>query len=404
MYKLYGDGIHDDTNAIQEIIDSGICELNLPAPKKFYLISKTLELPSNFKLTLPRFAEIRLADNSNCLMLKNKTVRDYKERVSLPSSVPERTKQIYPHLMYYVNEYSPDATIENIEICGGIWNCNNKNQLPNPEQTPGCGPYGYTGDGMLFFGVKNLKISSITLKDPFHWGISLDRVSYFTVENITFDYNLGNPCAINMDGVHLNGNCHFGLIKDIKGACYDDLVALNAYEGSRGPITNIQIDGLFAETCHSAVRLLTVCDKLENIHITNVYGTYYQYCIGFTRYYSDETTGYFDGITIDHVFASKAIRDGIYPAPNSGIYPFIIFKKNTITKNVKISDVYRKEFNISIPTIRVEVDAVVDNLIIDNLLTENHTNEPIPTFENLGTVNRLKATNIFKDGEPEDIK
>jgi hypothetical protein len=38
------------------------------------------------------------------------------------------------------------------------------------------------------------------------------------------------------------------------------------------------------------------------------------------------------------------------------------------------------------------------------LLTENHTNEPIPTFENLGTVNRLKATNIFKDGEPEDIK
>ena len=25
------------------------------------------------------------------------------------------------------------------------------------------------------------------------------------VENITFDYNFGNPCAINMDGVHLNG-------------------------------------------------------------------------------------------------------------------------------------------------------------------------------------------------------
>ena len=47
MYTLYGDGIHDDTNAIQEMIDSGVCEVILPAPKKFYLISKPLELPSN---------------------------------------------------------------------------------------------------------------------------------------------------------------------------------------------------------------------------------------------------------------------------------------------------------------------------------------------------------------------
>lgn len=404
MYKLYGDGIHDDTNAIQEMIDSGRCEVNLPVPEKLYLISKTLELPSNCRLVLPRFAEIKLADNSNCLMIKNKTVRDYKERISLPSSASERLRKLYPHLMYYVNEYSPDAVIEDIEIRGGIWNCNNKKQLPNPEQTEGFGPYGYTGDGMLFFGVKNLKISDITLKDPVHWGISLDRVSYFTVEDITFDYNLGNPCAINMDGVHLNGNCHFGVIKNLKGACYDDLVAVNAEEGSKGPITNIQIDGLFAETCHSAVRLLAVSSAVENIHISNVYGTYYQYCIGFTKYYPFETTGYFDAITIDHIFASKASRDGIYPNPNSGIYPFIIFEKNIIAKNVKISDVYRKEFNVAIPTIRVERDAVIDNLIIDNLTVENHTDSPIPTYENLGIVNKLTTKNIIKDGKIERIK
>ena len=28
--KLYGDGIHDDTDAIQEMIDSGCCEVVLP--------------------------------------------------------------------------------------------------------------------------------------------------------------------------------------------------------------------------------------------------------------------------------------------------------------------------------------------------------------------------------------
>ena len=58
MFKLYGDGVHDDTNAIQEIIDSGICEIGLTASKEYYLISKPLELPSGFRLVLPRFAEI----------------------------------------------------------------------------------------------------------------------------------------------------------------------------------------------------------------------------------------------------------------------------------------------------------------------------------------------------------
>ena len=38
MFKLYGDGVHDDTNAIQEIIDSGICEVCLPAPKNISYI------------------------------------------------------------------------------------------------------------------------------------------------------------------------------------------------------------------------------------------------------------------------------------------------------------------------------------------------------------------------------
>ena len=63
---LYGDGVHDDTAAIQELIDSGVCEVSLPAPKKHYLISKPLVIPSSFKLKLPRFAEIRLADGADC--------------------------------------------------------------------------------------------------------------------------------------------------------------------------------------------------------------------------------------------------------------------------------------------------------------------------------------------------
>ena len=59
-HTLYGDGIHDDYPAIQEMIDSGVCEVSLPVPQKHYLISKTLVLPSDFRLVLP-YAEIKLA-------------------------------------------------------------------------------------------------------------------------------------------------------------------------------------------------------------------------------------------------------------------------------------------------------------------------------------------------------
>lgn len=44
MYTLYGDGIHDDYPAIQEMLDSGTSEVTLPAPEKNYLISKTLKI------------------------------------------------------------------------------------------------------------------------------------------------------------------------------------------------------------------------------------------------------------------------------------------------------------------------------------------------------------------------
>ncbi|MBQ6830867.1 MAG: hypothetical protein IJO59_07080 [Clostridia bacterium] len=397
VHKLYGDGVHDDTAAIQELIDSGRPEVILPVPDKHYVISKPLELPSNFRLVLPRYAEIRLADGSNCLMAKNKWVADY-DPDRLPKDLDDLWGGVCKHLWYYVNEYSPDAITENIEICGGIWNCNNLNQLPNPERTEDFGPYGYTGEGMLFYGVKNLKLSSLTLKDPVHWGISFDRVSYFTVEDITFDYNLGNPFALNMDGVHINGNCHYGVVRNLKGATYDDMVALNAHEGSRGPITNILIDGLFAETCHSAVRLLTVADDMRNIHITNVYGTYYQYCIGITKYYPGETTGVFDAITLDHIYASKACGEGIHPYWKGYVYPFVYIQEETKVTNLKIADVRRDEYNIPIDTIWIGKGAVVENLILDNVVTENHTGEEMPFFTNLGEVHRLTATNLVQDG------
>lgn len=161
-YILYGDGIHDDTDAIQELIDCSGCELSLSVPQKNYLISRPLEIPSNFKLKLPRYAGIKLADGANCFMLKNKTV--YKPGKRCRENAHPSEKEMWR----YLDLFSPDPedTCHDFEIEGGIWDFNNLNQDENPIYTRKFDERNFCGYGMFFYNVKNFRISNLTLKDP----------------------------------------------------------------------------------------------------------------------------------------------------------------------------------------------------------------------------------------------
>ena len=415
MYQLYGDGIHDDTKAIQELIDNSGNELRLDAPNVCYLISAPLELPSNFSLVLPRFAEVKLAKGSDCVMLKNKTCENIVKR---------KNRGVFD----YVNIFDPDYYAENIEVRGGIWNYNNREQKENPflEQLPN-GKWhwhpnnriqarndpsdevfekmSYTGYIFLFYNAKNLRLSSMTLKDPASFAVTLDGVSYFTVDNIIFDFNYGNPLACNMDGIHLNGNCHYGLIENLKGACYDDLVALNADEGLGGPITNITVRGIYAEDCHSAVRLLSTDYPVKDIHISDVFGTYFQYCIGITRYYEPVNKGIFDNITLENIHVSKAERYDVYFHKNDWVYSLIHFDSDIIVKNIRISNLHRREYINTIPTFYIEKDAEIRTLILENITTENCKDDnPMPLMVNNGIIKKLYAKAIYVNGEEYELK
>lgn len=399
-YVLYGDGIHDDAPAIQEMIDSGVCEVNLPAPQKHYLITKPLELPSNFRLTLPRFAVIRLADGANCVMLRNKVVYDHAKR--LAPDVYEHTA--HAHLWGYVDDFSPDAPCQNIEVCGGIWDCNNMGQIPNHNFSKDFSVREHCGYGMLFYNVRHLKIHDLTLKDPVRYGITMAVVTYFTVENLTFDYNDGNPYPVNMDGVHLDGNCHFGSFRNLQGRCYDDLIALNAHEGPRGDITDIEIDGIFADECHSAVRLLLVAERIANIHISNVFGTYYQYCVGVTKFYPGENTGRYDGITIDHVYAAKTMParkgDFQHPKHTEDCYPLIWVQGKTVVGSLAVCDLHRMEKTLPRETVFVGKGSTVERLTLRDISTQNETGHRMPLLANHGHIQTLTMTNTDSGKDP----
>ena len=363
---IYGDGVHDDTAGIQALLDTRAHLVELPMPQEMYLISRSLVIYSDQELRLPALACIRLMDHCNCVMLKN-------------ASFAQGDSNIY--------------------ISGGIWDQNNLGQLPNPFLFPHPQAPEYLGYGMLFQNVKNLHLTHMQLKDPVTFAVTLDTVSYFSVEDITFDFNMGNPWAVNMDGIHLNGNCHFGSMRNLKGTCYDDLVALNADEGTGGPITNIDIDGIYAENCHSAVRLLSDVYNVENVHIHNVFGTYYQYCIGITQSNARPITAYFDGLVIDNIFASKAERLPVYRKEGMYIYPLLFIEHHLHVKNITIANVFRTEKTTAVPTLYISQDSVVDTMSLNNITCINQTGVPMPLIENQGTVKQLFYTNLQADGD-----
>lgn len=364
---LYGDGVHDDTEALQALVDQGAC-VHFAMPDVRYLISAPLVLRSGQSLVLDRYCHVQLMPGSDCVMLTN---ADH------------------------------DNGDRNIEVTGGIWDLNNLAQSKNPfhfSESPEMltgqhHPEVYDGTVLSFSNVSYLRIAHLTIKDPVTFSIPLNRVEHFTVEDITFDFNYGNPWAVNMDGVHLCGNCRFGVIRNLKGACYDDMVALNADEGTPGPISDIQVDGLFAEDCHSAVRLLSANHPVERVTISNVFGSYYQYCIGVTKYYEGDD-GYFDSIVIRDVFAAKATRHTIYHKDGTKVYPFIWVQGGLRVKNLQVSNIYRKESRVAVEAVGIDRGTVVENLSIEHLVQENLLAEPVPLIVNRGVIERLQARDL----------
>ena len=308
----------------------------------------------------------------------------------------------------YLNYFSPDAPCHNISVKGGIWNCNNKEQSPNPLSTGKIEIEGYSGFGFLFYNVSHLSISSLTIKDPVNFSCTLDTVSYFNIDNITFDFNDGNLYQSNMDGFHCCGNCHHGHIENLYGTCYDDIVALNAQEGSCGPITDITVKGIYTEGSYGAVRLLCASPKsaMKNIHISDIYGTFYHFGISFQHYYDTGELGSFENIVIENVFASKSDRDlvkfyMVHKYPN---YSIVDMAGKCTYKNITVRNVHRKEYIAAGPTVLVREEADITNLMLDNITSENYTDaESMPLTEFLSPINDLYTSRLYEDGKQINI-
>ena len=336
---------------------------------------------------------------------------------------------------------APGSGEQHITIIGGIWNMDNQNQAPNPwARTPKPGekyPSSDTGpdyywasplacvgatakDGaeiprdkqfvsdisrfiMCFTHVKYFTLRDLTFKDPTTFGFFGAYLTYFTIENIRFDYNHGNPYATNMDGIHLDGGCRFGHIRNLQGACYDDLLALNADDFIHGPIEDIEVDGIFSDNCHSAVRMLSSKSWIRRVTISNIHGTFFQYCVGITRFFYREeerdSLGLYDDIALKNIFAAKAPRHSYYGKDNAYVFSLIWIEQSLHINRLHIENISRLEEVEPVCTVLIQPHTQIGTLSVAHVSQKKKIDAPVTFLKHEGSIRRLFLRDIDIGGD-----
>jgi hypothetical protein len=244
------------------------------------------------------------------------------------------------------------TTVSNVTITGGIWDMNGANQTRNDAG-------GYIGSLMELADIDNLVIKDLTLKNPVSFGIQIGDINRFEIGNIYCDYD--NSRA-NMDGVHVNGGCFDGDIYSIKGQTNDDMVALNADDGSqyqlragairRVTVRDIKCDG----DGYRGVRLLSGGSIVDDITIDGVHGNYRNAAVAITIYTFPSTD--FHRVTLKNINAAMTTANE----------PMILVEGNVSIRNliidgmqVVVSSAVQKEF------MEIEEGAEIESLTFSNV-------------------------------------
>lgn len=378
---VVGDGVHDDTAGLQALLDSGRTEVRFPDPKVCLSITRTLKIHSCQSLVLSPSTVVRLLPRSNTVMITND---DHNKG----------------------NSY--------ISVTGGIWDMDNQKQdlCSYHRDSNWHGEYrpdAYIGVLMRFNNVTNLTLRSLTLKDPESYGTQLGNLNRFTIEDITFDYNLKRG---NMDGIHVHGNSRNGRIANVKGPTNDDAVALNAddagiYEMCRGPIEDVEVDGVFGRDSYTGVRLLSAGSPIRRVTIQNLHGSWRYNGVSFTNHkVHPGSASTFEDIVIRNVMGSKSNVRMTADAKNSGPLRLglIWIDAPAVVSSLSITDLHRTERTWPAENIAIEAGATVNSLQLNNITVINHTPGTIPVLTNKGRIGRLAVANALLKNEQGAVR
>ena len=316
-FGAIGDEKTDDTSALQRALSGGRRTVLIPAGT--YTIHSALLVDSETVIRADPEAVIRLASGAghsvDVFLLRNR------------------------------DEISGN---HDIVVEGGIWDGNNAfNPRGSPQHMP-C----YTGVAFHFFNVRRLALRKLVMRNPETYAIRAARLTDFLIEDVGFDFS---SVRENQDGVHLNGYCERGVIRNLQAlspyATNDDMVALNADDGAAdtyvfqqgmipGPIRNITVEHLRAPSVFSFVRLLSNQQPIENVRINNIVGGCRFYAINMDRWRFPAGGGKIRNVLLENITVHKAV-DSFSRQSHAERRPLVMIQ--TAVENFSIHNFQRAE-------------------------------------------------------------
>lgn len=275
-----GDGLSDDTKAIQNALNGG--NKTIFFPDGIYRISAPLLVFSGTHILAPGNVIVRLADGAGS-----------------DASVFVLTNQ---------DQINGNSDI-NIE--GGVWDSNCAGNPRGEEYAPNS----YSGCALNFVKVKRLELKNLTTRNPDAFHIRLGETEDFLIENICFD---ATEIRLNQDGVHVGGYCSRGRIRGLRAispyGTNDDMVALNAdddvtrqfNQGMKcGPISDIIVENLYADSAYTFLRILSNESPIRNIEVSKIFGGVRTNVLNINRWRFAEGGGDIKDVRIRDVRARK---------------------------------------------------------------------------------------------------
>lgn len=370
---LYGDGLHDDTLALQALLDQrGIVIVDRPGT---YLVSRTLKIHSDTRLILSPGTKLLAAPMSRCALIENE-------------------------------HFAGGGRDHGIEILGGTWDgsCDAMGLDPvyeavHREDEP-YRPDLFKGKLIRFAHVDRIVLEKMTVRNPVSYGIQIADAAGFVVRDMYFDYNWHFGTT---DGVHINGPARDGVIENLRGTTNDDMAALTTIderhaEVSVGDIVNVEIRNISAKNGYSGVRLLSAGNyDIRCVHISGVTGDYRHNAVLISHHNTRPNTRiWFDDITVENIHASKSgtpLAEDCFTYWEGGAIeklPVVWIETGIKAGNITLRNISRHEKTMTEGAlVQIDKGAEIRRLVAENISQTTAPGVTAPMWRNEASIGQL---------------
>lgn len=258
----------------------------------------------------------------------------------------------------------------NLAFLGGTYNGNGAKQA---HDVPGRGWM----TGFALHGVEQVTFRDVTIRNAATFAVMMTNWERAVFENIDLDNHSTTPKLPHQDGIHLHGPGRFLSMRNIRGVTGDDFIALNADGGhadwnhagefvrneslgphtSFGPITDVDIEGVFIDGAENAIRILSRQSRVDRVSIRNVQGTFGKN--GFFLQPHWRAGGNYGRITFENIDLRPLKAD-------YGIIPFVFFLAGHF-EHLTLRNIQSHLPLDSRPVIWVMPHAVIDVLSVEGM-------------------------------------